>query len=270
MQIIKQLVLEAGDILMNFYNNGVSVDYKGSRDLVTTADITVENFFKEKLNKYFPEIPLIGEETSTGERFESAFILDPLDGTTNFAHRYPAFCISIAYIENGKIMEGWVYNPVLKEFFYGKDGKGAFLNDKKISVSKTNNLKQSLLATGFPYLDEYMPQILNYFNHILPYCQGIRRGGSAALDLCYTACGRFDGFFELGLKPWDVSAGILFIREAGGTVTDIFGKPADPYDKHFVATNSLIHQNILKLIEKANRSMEIFKDYFNGRVLVEN
>ncbi|MCX7990993.1 MAG: inositol monophosphatase [Proteobacteria bacterium] len=267
MDIVKKLVLEAGEILTNFYEKGFSVDYKGSRDLVTTADITVENFFKENLKKSFPHIPLVGEETSNGERFETAFILDPLDGTTNFAHKYPAFCISMAYIEKGEIKEGWVYNPILKEFFYGKKGEGAYLNGEKISVSGTKNLKQSLLATGFPYLDEYMQSILNYFNHILPHCQGIRRGGSAALDLCYTACGRFDGFFELGLKPWDVSAGILFVREAGGRVTDIYGKDADPYDRHFVATNSLIHSNILNLIQKADKSLDIFKKYFYGSVL---
>lgn len=267
MDIVKKLVFQAGDILLDFYSKGFSVNYKGARDLVTTADIRVENFFKEQLSKYFPDIPVVGEESFKGERFDSAFILDPVDGTTNFAHGYPAFCISIAYVEKDRIREGWVFNPLLKEFFYGKEGEGAFLNDKRIEVSKSKNLKQSLLATGFPYLDEYMPMILNYFNHILPHCQGIRRGGSAALDLCYTACGRFDGFFELGLKPWDVSAGILFIREAGGRVTDIYGNEATPYDKHFVATNSLIHDDILSLIKKADCSLNVYKQYFTERVL---
>lgn len=267
MEIIKNFVLEAGEILLDFFKKDLKVDYKGSRDLVTIADITVEKFFKEKLNKYFPGIPVLGEESSQGERYESSFILDPLDGTTNFAHKYPVFCISLSYMEKGEIKEGWVYNPILKEFFYGKKGGGAYLNDEKIFVSKTDKLKRSLLATGFPYLDEYMPLILNYFNHVLPHCQGIRRAGSAALDLCYTACGRFDGFFELGLKPWDVSAGILIIREAGGRVTNLSGEPADPFDKHFVATNSLIHDELLRLIEKANKGVSIFERYFKESVI---
>lgn len=267
MEDIKKLVLKGGEILLDYYNKGVTINYKGVRDLVTEADLTVENFFKENISKLYPDIPLVGEESATNDKLNTAFILDPLDGTTNFAHHYPAFCISIAYVEDNIIKEGWVYNPLLREFFYGKKGEGAFLNGEKINVSKVRELKKSLLATGFPYLDQYMPMILNYFNHILPHCIGIRRGGSAALDLCYTACGRFDGFFELGLKPWDVAAGILLIREAGGRVTDISGEEATPYDKHFVATNSLIHDEIFKYIEKANKGLNIFKDYFEGSII---
>ncbi len=267
MEVIKELVLKAGKILTDYYFKGVSVNFKGARDLVTEADITVENFFKEELNKLYPDVPVVGEESTTGESFKTAFIIDPLDGTTNFAHHYPAFCISIAYVEDNEIQEGWVYNPLLSEFFYGKRGIGAFLNDEKIRVSDTERLKTALLATGFPYLDQYMPMILNYFNHVLPHCIGIRRGGSAALDLCYTACGRFDGFFELGLKPWDVAAGILFIREAGGVVTDIYGKEAVLYDKHFVASNGLIQRELLELIKKADKNYHIFKNYFEVAVL---
>ncbi len=267
MEEIKELIFSAGKILNDFYTRGVSVNFKGVRDLVTEADIRVENFLKEELGRLYPQIPVVSEESATGERFKTAFIIDPLDGTTNFAHRYPAFCISIAYVEDDEIKEGWVYNPLLSEFFHGKKGGGAYLNNEKICVSETERLKTALLATGFPYLDEFMPMILNYFNHMLPNCIGIRRGGSAALDLCYTACGRFDGFFELGLKPWDVAAGILFIREAGGRVTSIYGEEATPYDKHFVASNGKIHDEMMEVIKRADISYSKFKSYFEAAIL---
>lgn len=260
--LLKNLVREGGNILIDFYKKNIQVNFKGPRDLVTEADITVENFLKEKLKNAFPDIPFIGEEGGLKEKYDTCFIVDPLDGTTNFAHQYPAFCISLALYEKNKIKFGVIYDPLKDEMFWAEKGMGAYLNQTKINVSKQKDLKKSLLATGFPYSDLVMPKILNYFNHIIPHCQGIRRGGSAALDLSYTACGRFDGFFELGLKPWDVSAGILIVEEAGGKVTTPQGEEASPYDGEYVATNGLIHDEILKIIQKSKENYETFDKYF--------
>lgn len=262
LQILKNLVRESGKILINFYKKNLHINFKGPRDLVTEADITVENFLKEQLKNAFPHIPFIGEESGLKERLDTCFIADPLDGTTNFAHQYPAFCISLALLESGDIKFGVIYNPLRDEMFWAEKNKGAYLNGNKISVSKQKEIKKSLLATGFPYSDLIMPRILNFFNHIIPHCQGIRRGGSAALDLSYTACGRFDGFFELGLKPWDVAAGILIVREAGGIVTTPDGRDASPFDGEYVATNGLIHEQVLKIIKKSTNNFDIFNNYF--------
>lgn len=259
---LKNLVKESGNILIKFLKKNLHVNFKGPRDLVTEADTTVENFLKERLENAFPNIPFIGEETGLKEKYDTCFIVDPLDGTTNFAHQYPVFCISLAYIEYSEIKFGIVYDPLREEMFWAKKDNGAYLNKNKIKVSGQKELKKSLLATGFPYSDLIMPRILNYFNHIIPHCQGIRRGGSAALDLAYTACGRFDGFFELGLKPWDVSAGILLVREAGGKVTTPHGDDASPFDGEYVATNGHIHEEIIKIVKKSTENYKIFDQYF--------
>lgn len=261
---IKKIVTEAGEKLLLFYKSNVSISYKGPRDLVTEADIFVESFLREQLYKAFPSIPFIGEETGYKEIPETCFIVDPLDGTTNFAHAYPAFCISLGYMENNEIIFGTVLDPLGKELFYAIKGTGAFCNEKRIHVSHENLLKKSLLATGFPYLDTLVPHILNYFNHILPKCQGIRRSGSAALDLCYTACGRFDGFFELGLKPWDVTAGLLIVNEAGGMTTNLKGVKSTPFDNEYLATNGKIHDQILEVVKDSDKKIEQFKEYFKS------
>ncbi len=261
-EFLKNLVKEGGKILLNFYKNTLQINFKGPRDLVTEADITVENFLKDQLKNAYPKIPFIGEEGGLKEKCDTCFIVDPLDGTTNFAHQYPAFCISLAFIELGYIKFGIIYDPLRDEIFWAEKDKGAFLNNTKISVSKQRDLKKSLLATGFPYSDLVMPRILNFFNHIIPHCQGIRRGGSAALDLSYTACGRFDGFFELGLKPWDVAAGVLIVREAGGVVTTPDGRDATPFDGEYVATNGYIHEAILDILRNAENNFNTFRDYF--------
>ncbi|MCX7770450.1 MAG: inositol monophosphatase [Proteobacteria bacterium] len=268
-EYLKEVVNKAGKILIEFYKKNITINYKGPRDLVTEADTTVEKFLKENLKKQFPDVPFIGEEEGLKEQFDTCFIVDPLDGTTNFAHHYPAYCVSLGYIESKDIKFGVVYDPLRKEMFWAKKGKGAYLNKHKITVSKQRELKKSLLATGFPYSDLVMPRILNYFNHIIPHCQGIRRGGSAALDLSYTACARFDGFFELGLKPWDVSAGILLVREAGGVVTNLEGNESTPFDGEYVATNGYIHQEILEIIKKSEINFPLFSEYFK-KVLNDN
>jgi myo-inositol-1(or 4)-monophosphatase len=259
---LKEIVCDAGNILINYFKKNIKINYKGPRDLVTEADTSVESFLKEKLKNKFPHIPFIGEEGGLEEKFDTCFIVDPLDGTTNFAHHYPAFCISLAYMELNDIKFGVIYDPLRKEMFWAEKGKGSFLNKKNIKVSDQKELKKSLLATGFPYSDLIMPKILNYFNHIIPHCQGIRRGGSAALDLSYTAIGRFDGFFELGLKPWDVAAGILLVKEAGGIVTTPEGLEATPFGGEYVATNGFIHQQLLEIIKKTKEHFDDFNNYF--------
>jgi len=264
---MKEVVLKAGKLLCNYYKKGLKISYKGPRDLVTEADVTVEKFIKEELYKHYPEIDFLGEESSTGmENKERIFILDPLDGTTNFAHQFPFFCISLAYVEDYDIKIGMVYDPLRQELFYAKKGAGAFLNGKKISVSNTTELKKGLIATGFPYADDTVSKSLNYFNTILPFCQGVRRAGAAAVDLVYTACGRFDGFFELNLKAWDVAAGILIVRESGGVVTDLAGKPSTPYDGNILATNGLIHHEMLKLVELADKNFLEFETLYRRLV----
>ncbi len=263
---LKEVVIEAGKILCMFYKKRLKVSYKGPRDLVTEADVTVENFIKDRLFQLYPDIEFLGEETGGVKKTERCFILDPLDGTTNFAHHFPFFCISLAYVEDSETVLGIVYDPLRKEFFHAQKDKGAFLNDKKISVSNTTELKRGLVATGFPYADNTVSKSLSYFNQILPFCQGIRRAGAAAMDLVYTACGRFDGFFELNLKPWDVAAGILIVREAGGTVTDLNGNNSTPFDGNILATNGLIHYEMLKLVEMADKNFSDFDMFYRRAV----
>lgn len=267
---IISLVYDAGYILKNFYEQSLIINFKGPRDLVTEADITVEKFLKDALFSLYPKVEFLGEESSVLEKKMEAFILDPLDGTTNFAHHVPAFCISLAYVRNYEIELGVIYDPLKNEMFFAETGKGAFLNDKPISVSKTEKLQKSLIATGFPYADDTVAKSLNYFNHILPFCQGVRRMGAAALDLAYTASGRFDGFFELNLKPWDVAAGILIVRESGGMATDLKGIPSTPYDNNIAASNGFIHGEILKNIEKADGNLKNFSDIFKGFIIEQN
>lgn len=263
---IKCVVLDAGKILRKYYKSSVNVSYKGPRDLVTEADIAVERFIKEKLYKLYPQVDFLGEESGSLEKKKTAFILDPLDGTTNFAHQFPFFCISLGLVVNFEIVLGIIYDPIRRELFYALKNSGAYLNNTKISVSNATELKRSLLATGFPYADDTVAKSLSYFNHILPFCQGIRRAGAAAIDLAYTACGRFDGFFELNLKPWDVAAGILIVREAGGKVTDLSGLPSTPYDGNILATNGLIHHELLKIVEKADKHFEGFSKLYRSTV----
>ncbi|GAB4441303.1 MAG: inositol monophosphatase family protein [bacterium] len=267
---IKNIVLEAGKILRRYYSKNLKVSYKGPRDLVTEADIRVEEFIKESLYMRYPKIEFLGEETGTIEKKETAFILDPLDGTTNFAHHFPFFCISLALVMNSEIKLGFIYDPLRGELFSALENSGAYLNGKKIRVSNTASLKGALLATGFPYADDTVAKSLSYFNHILPFCQGIRRAGAAALDLAYTACGRFDGFFELNLKPWDVAAGILIVREAGGIVTDLSGYSSSPYDGNIVATNGLIHHEVIRIVDKADKTFKEFSNLYRSSVFGED
>jgi myo-inositol-1(or 4)-monophosphatase len=216
---------------------------KGLNQLVSFVDIETEKMLVSKLGEIFPAAAFITEENTVlaNKEAEYAWVIDPLDGTTNFLHGLPAFCISVALLKNGDPILGVVYAPIWDELFFAEKGKGAFLNGQSINVSKAAMLKESLLATGFPYYEfEYMQPYLNTLRILMQGSHGLRRMGSAAIDLAYTACGRFDGFFELGLHSWDVAAGVLLVSEAGGLLADFNGGNDYIFGKSIIAANPLI------------------------------
>lgn len=260
------LVREAGEILRDYYYKTFDINFKGPIDLVTTADLEVENFLKRGLSQKFPQIPIIAEESSQGtlEPYEDYyFLLDPLDGTTNFAHKIPWFAISLALMNHFEALIGIIYNPITGELFFGEKGKGSFLNDKPIKVSEKRNLLSSLLATGFPVskIMERPKSFTQPFEEFLQKSRGVRRFGSAALDLAYVACGRYEGFFEPYLKPWDTAAGSLLVNESGGKITDYFGNTYHPFMDTIVASNGFIHEEMLEILK--TKHPETFKPFRN-------
>jgi myo-inositol-1(or 4)-monophosphatase len=227
--------------------NSDKIEYKGLNDLVSYVDKTAEAMIVEALEKILPEAGFLTEEKTinrTGERYN--WIIDPLDGTTNFIHGLTVFSVSIALKEYDELVAGVVYEVNLDECFYAWKGAPAYLNGKEIHVSKAPKIADSLLATGFPYYDfTKQPQYIALFTDLMQHCHGLRRLGSAATDLAYTACGRFDGYYEYNLKPWDIAAGIVIVRQAGGTVTTFTGGD-DVLEKcDVVATNGLIGGELL-------------------------
>lgn len=247
-----EIIKEAGKILKEGYFSEKDINFKAKKDLVTKYDVAVENFLKEKFSKEFPSFNLIAEESDNSNIvFNDSIIIDPIDGTTNFVNQVPHTAISVGVYKDKKPYIGVVYNPILGELYEAQIGYGAFLNGKKIEVSKENNFQKALLSTGFPYTsassEEDLNDVISKMKNILPKCQDIRRLGSAALDLCYVAKGTFDGYYEMNLKPWDVSAGIIILSEAGGKFSNTNGEEYLMFeDKYMVATNSLIHEKLLK------------------------
>lgn len=244
-----QIALEAGEILKKYWGKLNNVQEKSySWDLVTEADKESEALILGKLKKSFPDHSILSEEAGGHLKEESPFcwVVDPLDGTTNYTHQYPLVSISIALLHHGEPVTGVVYNPILNELFEGEKGKGAKLNNTPINVSTVDSLERSLLSTGFAY-DRRVNPDNNYaeFCRMTHISQGVRRGGSAAIDLAYVAAGRLDGYWERGLNAWDVSAGILLIREAGGTVTSYNGSAVDIHSGRLVVSNGKIHQALL-------------------------
>ncbi len=248
----KRVAIEAGELLKKKFGKVKRIDFKGEINIVTEADCISQEFIKKLIKEKYPEHSIISEEDL--EIKSSApfrWIIDPLDGTTNFTHGLPIFAISIAVEYEKEMFTGFVYNPITEELFWAERGKGAFLGKKRIKVSQTGSLNRSLLATGFPYdIREDSNNNLNHFSKFALKAQAIRRLGSAALDLCFVACGRFDGFWELKLFPWDVAAGILIVEEAGGKVTDFKGLPTDIYSKEIVASNGKIHNEMIEILNK--------------------
>ena len=243
MKFAETIVREAGSLLLQKLNEEHRIDFKGEINIVTEADLMSEKLLVHRIQKEFDSHDILTEE-SAGYDYGSDYrwIIDPLDGTTNYAHGYPVFCVSLALEIKSEIRIGAIYNPVLNEMFTAKKGGGAFLNGKPIEVSKIDELSRSLLATGFPYdIRVSKDNNINYFIGMAKKAQAIRRAGSAALDLAYVAAGRFDGFWELKLMSWDTAAGWLMVKEAGGAVTDLFGNPYGLKEGCILASNGKIH-----------------------------
>ena len=231
-------------------DRAADVTTKSSRtDMVTAVDRASEALIVGALAKERPDDGVLGEEGSSRQGTTGVrWIIDPLDGTTNYAHGYPCYCVSIGLECKGRLEIGVVYNPMLDEMFSAERGRGASLNGRRIRVSPTPTLKSALLCTGFPYDVRERNEFARHFANFIMNAQGVRRDGAAALDLAYVAAGRFDGFWEEGLKPWDVAAGALIIEEAGGRITDYRGDPIDIHKPPVVASNGLIHEEMMRVL----------------------
>ena len=254
---LRELLLQAGGRLRQQYGRVKSIRYKSGAvtNLVTNVDQDVERFIKTRIKKKYPEDSILAEESEI-ENADSPrrWIIDPLDGTTNFAHGLSLFCVSIGVELNREIVAGGVYDPIHEELFFALKGKGATMNGKKIRVSKTKQLKRALVVTGFPYdIHEHPEKSLPYFNAMIQHAQGVRRLGSAALDICYLAMSRFDAFFEVFLNPWDTAAGSLILQEAGGVITDFRGEPFSVYTRELAASNGLIHDEMIEVLKETKK-----------------
>lgn len=253
--LIRHAALEAGTLLMEKFESNIRVDFKGKDDLVTEADRQAEALIIQLIRERYPEHDFIAEEgdyDETGSDYR--WIIDPLDGTTNYAHGFPWFAVSIALEVKGRLELGVVYNPYVKDFFFAERNCGAFLNERRLQVSTIDSLERSLLATGFAY-DHKKCKANNYdyFTRFQKEAQACRRPGAASLDLASVAAGRFDGFWELKLKPWDLAAGILLIEEAGGLVSDFDGYPMTLESQECLASNSLIHAEMQTILQQGCR-----------------
>lgn len=247
-----EIIKEAGVILEDGYYSKKDVTFKAKKDLVTKYDVAVENFLKEKFEEEFSDFNVIAEESdNTNKTFSNSIIIDPIDGTTNFVNKVPHIAISVGVYKDKKPYIGIVYNPILDELYTAVVGEGAFCNGEKIEVSNENDFQKSLLATGFPYTsgtcEDDLNDVMEKIKNILPKCQDIRRLGSAALDLCYVARGVYEAYYEMNLKAWDVSAGLIILQEAGGKVSNIDGEDYVLFEnKYIVASNNKIHDELIK------------------------
>jgi myo-inositol-1(or 4)-monophosphatase len=256
---LEPIAREAGALLMSYFDRHIKIEYKGDVDLVTAADRASEKLIAERLGARWPEHGIFGEEgTRTETNAEFRWYVDPLDGTTNFAHGYPVFCVSIALARRDHELEvGVLYDPTRNELFAAERGRGATLNGNLIHVSKTTRLAESILGTGFPSHKRHKNPNIHFYQQITLRSHGVRRAGSAALDLANVAAGRFDGFWEFNLNPWDTAAGVLIVQEAGGKVTRFDGASFRLDSREVLATNGLIHDEVI----------ENFRDIFAGRGL---
>jgi myo-inositol-1(or 4)-monophosphatase len=246
----RNLAVEAGNYIRQSASRMGKVEYKGRVDLVTDVDRKAEEIILGGIRRAYPDHAVLAEESGENSgRSEFRWVVDPIDGTTNFVHDYPFFCVSIAVQHRQETVAAVVHNPVLGEIFTARKGHGAQLNGNPIAVSSTAELSKGLLATGFPYqLGEHWHHSMELFKAFYLNCHGVRRDGAAALDLCYVAAGRFDGFWEYDLQPWDVAAGLLIVNEAGGTTTDFQNHPSGIYDRQVLASNGRIHDDMLQVI----------------------
>ncbi len=259
--IAKIAATQAGNYLKENFFEKLEVEFKGEIDLVTERDRKSQEIIQKIITKNFPEHSILGEEDlKVIKKTPLLWVIDPLDGTTNYSHSLPIFCVSIAFMVENDVRVGVIYNPMLDELFWSIKGKGAFLNGERIRVSDEINLKKSLLATGFPYdLRRSRNNNVDYFNSFILRAQAVRRCGSAALDLAYLAAGRYDGFWEIKLYPWDTAAGFLMVKEAGGEVTDFSGREFKITKKECLATNGKIHSQMLEVIDEVRKSKKTNK-----------
>ena len=248
-----QTARDAGRILAErFGRASLKVTQKGEIDLVTEADLASELLIVERIRSYYPRHAILTEEAGDGARDAAAsdykWIIDPLDGTTNYAHGYPCFCVSIGLEYKKELVLGVVYDPSRDEMFAAERGDGATLNGRAIRVSAVEDLNRALLCTGFPYDVRERNDFARHFVNFIMHAQGVRRDGAAALDMAYVACGRFEGFYEEGLQPWDVAAAIVIIEEAGGRVSRYDGTPASIYTPPIMASNTFVHDEMMRVL----------------------
>jgi myo-inositol-1(or 4)-monophosphatase len=257
LQVAIEVAHEAGLIQKKYHGKLIKIGYKGTgkNDVVTEVDKKCEAYIVKQLNKAFPDYAVLAEEgTNVDSRVPYKWIIDPLDATVNYSHGHPVFAVSIGLEYKGKIIAGACYSTMLDEMYYAEKGKGAFLNGRKIQVSKTKSLETSLLCTGFAYDVKTNPDNnLNNFAKFILNSQALRRDGSAVIDLCYVACGRYEGFWELNLKPWDVAAATLIIQEAGGKVTRFDGSKFSIYGNQVLASNGKVHKEMMRVLQEASQ-----------------
>src|SRR6267143_3141380 len=257
---IDEIAREAGALLMHYFHQHLKVEYKGDADLVTAADRASEVLIRERIQQMFPGHDVLGEEQGLNDQgSDYRWYVDPLDGTTNFAHGFPVFCVSMALEHKDGLIAGVIYDPTRDELFSAEQGRGAHLNGESIRVSQIANLAESLVSTGFPSHKRHKNPNIHFYHQITLRTHGVRRPGSAALDLCNVACGRFDGFWEFNLNPWDTAAGVLIVQEAGGQVSRIDGAPFELDSRETLTSNGLVHDALL----------HEFQEIFAGRGLEE-
>jgi myo-inositol-1(or 4)-monophosphatase len=245
-----EAVVRAGELQIAKFGTGIRIDKKGTIDLVTEVDLEVERMFRALVAERFPDHDVLAEELDikpTGARHR--WVFDPLDGTTNFAHGVPIFCASLALEIDGRPMVAAVYDPNRRELFTAERGIGSWLNGQRLKTSATSSVLEAMLVTGFPYnIHQEAEAFLKVFGNVLKHARAVRRLGSAAIDMCWVAAGRMDGFWEASLKPWDTMAAALILEEAGGKVTGMDGKTWDPYRGDILGTNGRIHDEVLRLL----------------------
>jgi myo-inositol-1(or 4)-monophosphatase len=242
-----EIAREAGILLMEYFERRVKVEYKGDVDLVTEADRKSEELILHRVRARWPNHDITAEESGRADSgSDYRWYIDPLDGTTNFAHGFPVFCISMALEHKGTRVAAVVYDPTRDELFAAENGQGAYLNESRIKVSAIDTLAESLVSTGFPSHKRHKNPNIYFYHQITLRSHGVRRAGSAALDLCSVAAGRFDGFWEFNLNPWDTAAGVLLVEEAGGRVTGFDGSPFQIDSRETLASNGRIHDELLR------------------------
>jgi len=258
-EIAAEIAREAGAGISEFARQHIGFELKGAYDLVTEADRTSEKLIVERLNRHFPTHAVVAEEGGGNEGTSGyRWYVDPLDGTTNFAHGFPVYNVTLALEREGELIAGVIYDPTRDEMFQAELGGGAFLNRQRIHVTKTARIEDSLSATGFPSRKRHQNINVHFYYQLAMLSHGIRRAGAAAIDLAYVACGRLDFFWEFGLHPWDMAAGILLVREAGGLCSDMHGAAVDLHGPHILADNGLLHAEVTKL----------FGEIFAGQIRV--